>query len=77
MGNLLSGLKGTLDLLPFNGDKTKLFLILLAYALLKSYFPDLDLGAVLNYVVSNIELPTTGLLAALLHKWLKSRATAK
>lgn len=77
MGNLLNGLRLTLDSLPFNGEKTKLFAFFLAYVLLKSAFPTLNLEEVWTFITANVEVPTLGIVLSLLHKWLKSREATR
>jgi hypothetical protein len=70
-------LKKILDLIPFDGSKTKLGLCLLAYCILKYYYPDLDLSQVWDVITSGLA-PAVGIvLAGLLHKWLKIRDDKK
>ena len=78
MEKLLIAIKKVLDVLPFDGDKTKLAVVILCYAVLRTYVPEAgNLEELWEYITGNIAVPFGGVVAFLLHKYLKVKVPDK
>ena len=71
MSKLMKLLNQALSSLPLDGDKTKIGVLLLLYATLKYFYPELSLQDIGGFLTDNLTAP--GLLVAVgfIHKQLK------